>query len=66
MTTSRTIDGAAADKNGMTLAELRQFITECDKSGAAEITRIKATTTWGGHLKTLRAVAVRFGDTEES
>lgn len=62
MTTSTTIDWAATDKGGMTLGELRQFVVECEEAGAVESTRIEATTTWGGKLKTVSVVVVRFSD----
>ena len=59
MTTSTTIDWAAADKGGMTLGELRQFVVECEEAGAVDSIRIEAETTWGGKLKTVRVVVVR-------
>ena len=62
MTTSTTIDWVAADKGGMTLRELREFVVECEEAGAVDSTRIEAETTWGGKLKTVRLVVVRSGD----
>jgi hypothetical protein len=62
VTTSTTIDWAAADKGGMTLGELHQFVVECEEAGAVDSTRIEADLTWGGKLKKVRVVVVRSRD----
>lgn len=59
MATVRTIEATPADKSGMTVNELRQFVLECDEAGTPGDTRVKAQVTFGGGLKSLKA-AGRF------
>ena len=58
---SVTANADAADKK-MTLGELKAFIEEMGRAGAAETTPVAARVTFGGWLKQLRATAIRFGD----
>jgi hypothetical protein len=53
---------AAAPNGKMTLADLREFVAELDKAGAADTTVIKGRVNFGGTVRSLSADAVRFGD----
>ena len=46
----------------MTLGELREFIGALDLAGAADSTVISGRVNWGGTIKSLKASAVRLGD----
>lgn len=62
-TTSRDVRTTAAKgADAMTLAEVKEFVTEMDRAGAAGTTPIIARVGWHGQLKSLSATAIRFGD----
>ena len=61
MSISRHVEATA--RNGkLTLGELREFIAELDKAGAANATVIKGRVNFGSTVRSLSADAVRFGD----
>jgi hypothetical protein len=61
MSTSREVT-VKAQSGIVTLGELRAFIAELERAGAADSTEIKGTVRFGSGIKTLTATAVRFGD----
>ena len=63
MSIGRRVEATAASKD-MTLGEIREFVAELDRAGAAEETVVKARVNFSGTLKSLTADAVRFGDQE--
>lgn len=60
--TSRAVEARAAKGKSLTLGDLREFVQVLDDAGAANSTPIDGACTIGGHLKALKASAVRFGD----
>jgi hypothetical protein len=62
MRIGRTVEAKGSASGKVTLGDLRAFIAEMDQAGAADTTPVKATVTFGGALKSLKATAVRFGD----
>jgi hypothetical protein len=62
VTTSRDVRTTVPKGQPVTLAVLKEFITELDRAGAVNTTPIDGEVTWGGHLKSLSATAIRFGD----
>ncbi len=61
MSVGRIVQAKAQDGT-LTLAEMRAFVAELDLAGAAETTTIQGAVRFGGGIKTLEAVAQRFGD----
>lgn len=64
MPIGRVVEAKAQDGT-MTLDEVRAFVAELDSAGAAGATPVNATVRFGGGLKSLKATAVRFGDSEQ-
>lgn len=62
MSIDRNVGVKAAKDGKLTLGELRQFVAELDEAGAAESTLISGRVGWHGTVKSLSAVAIRFGD----
>ena len=54
MPTSQSVETTPADKKGMTLAELTEFVNQCQHAHVPSTTRIKAQVTMGGGLKSLK------------
>jgi hypothetical protein len=57
--TSNTIEAVAADGKRMTLAELKTFLAELDSAGAPADAGLSARVSFGGGLKSLKAVLTR-------
>jgi hypothetical protein len=60
--TSRTVEAKAPKGGHLTLGDLKGFAATLEQAGAADTTSIDGSVTFGGHLKALKASAVRFGD----